>query len=379
MKILVLSKRQYMAKDLLDDRFGRFHELPLELAKFGHEVQGICLSYRPKPEGWSTDFEPHSHGEVPWLSLNLGRMMLPGIKRYLAEGERIAADFHPDIIWSCSDAFHAIFGARVARRAGALSIIDLYDNFEAFRASRIPGVIPLFRRAVRDADGLTVFSRRLGRYVVGTYGYSRFTDVIENGVKSCFRPQNRAECRRRLGLPQNARIIGTAGALYKSRGIETLFRAFEQLAVVEDLHLALAGARTGDLKIPPGERVHDLGELPHEEVAVFFNALDIAVVCYRHSPQGEVSLPQKAYEIIACGVPMIAAAVGTMSELLESSPECLYAPESSESLAAAVRYQLERKVRLDIAIPSWAESAWRLSEFFTTVAGSDDPGIPALL
>ena len=27
MKILVLTKRQYMGKDLLDDRFGRFWEL----------------------------------------------------------------------------------------------------------------------------------------------------------------------------------------------------------------------------------------------------------------------------------------------------------------------------------------------------------------
>ena len=45
MKILVLTKRQYMGKDLLDDRFGRFRELPLELAKLGHEVTGICLSY----------------------------------------------------------------------------------------------------------------------------------------------------------------------------------------------------------------------------------------------------------------------------------------------------------------------------------------------
>ena len=32
MKILVLTKRQYMGKDLLDDRFGRFWEVPLELA-----------------------------------------------------------------------------------------------------------------------------------------------------------------------------------------------------------------------------------------------------------------------------------------------------------------------------------------------------------
>jgi teichuronic acid biosynthesis glycosyltransferase TuaC len=40
MKILVLTKRQYMGKDLLDDRFGRFRELPLELARLGHEVIG---------------------------------------------------------------------------------------------------------------------------------------------------------------------------------------------------------------------------------------------------------------------------------------------------------------------------------------------------
>ena len=35
MKILVLTKRQYMGKDLLDDRFGRFRELPLEFALRG--------------------------------------------------------------------------------------------------------------------------------------------------------------------------------------------------------------------------------------------------------------------------------------------------------------------------------------------------------
>ena len=50
MKILVLTKRRYMGKDLLDDRFGRFRELPLELARLGHQVRGLCLSYRPRNE-----------------------------------------------------------------------------------------------------------------------------------------------------------------------------------------------------------------------------------------------------------------------------------------------------------------------------------------
>ena len=43
MRILVLTKRQYMGKDLLDDRFGRFWELPLELARLRHEATGIRL------------------------------------------------------------------------------------------------------------------------------------------------------------------------------------------------------------------------------------------------------------------------------------------------------------------------------------------------
>ena len=40
-----------MNKDLIDDRYGRFREIPLALAQMGHQVKGICLSYQPKNEG----------------------------------------------------------------------------------------------------------------------------------------------------------------------------------------------------------------------------------------------------------------------------------------------------------------------------------------
>lgn len=48
MRILVLTKRQYMAKDLIDDRFGRFWKLPMELARLGHKRRGLRLNYREK-------------------------------------------------------------------------------------------------------------------------------------------------------------------------------------------------------------------------------------------------------------------------------------------------------------------------------------------
>ncbi len=367
MKILVLTKRQYMGKDLLDDRFGRFWELPFELGRLGHEIEGITFSYRQRKEGTSADYT--ANGRVKWHSINLIKGFLPGLEALVRHALEHAKKFRPDIIWAGSDVYHAIFGAWLAKRIRARCIIDLYDNFEAFGASKLPFVLPLFRRAVRNAHGVTCFSKRLADHIVSTYPREKPTKVIESGVRTViFRPLDRQECRRRLGLPEHATIIGTAGALDHSRGIETLFKAFQLLtSQIDNLHLALAGPRNGRLQIPTGPNVHDLNILPYENVPSFFNALDLSVVCYRQSLQGEFSFPQKAYEIIACRAPLIAAAVGTMNELLGNYPDCLYEPENPASLAAAAQRQLREKIVVEEKVPSWADSAKQLEQFFEEV------------
>ena len=369
MKILVLTKRQYMGKDLIDDRFGRFRELPLELVRLGHEVIGLTLSYRPKPEGAFVDGGDGASASVIWHSVNLVNGYRLGLRTYFARALKIARDWQPDIIWACSDAYHAIFGNWLANRTRTRCVIDLYDDFETFTASQFPGVLPLFRRAVRAADGVSAFSRRLSDYVERNYPRTKPTSVIENSIrKDLFYPQDRNLRRRSLGLPENATIIGTAGALDKSRGIEALFKAFEILsAEADDLHLALAGPRQRGLRIPTGSRVHDFQQLPHAKVPLLVNALDLAVVCYRRSAQGEVSFPQKAYEILACRVPLIAAAVGSMNELLATHPQCFFEPDDPESLAEAVRRQLRDRIVVDTPIPSWGDSARQLEHFFEKI------------
>jgi glycosyltransferase involved in cell wall biosynthesis len=369
MKILVLTKRQYMGKDLIDDRFGRFWELPLELARLGHQVRGLTTSYRPRPEGKFFD-EIDSCGNSPmWNSISLRHGYLPQFKKLTGHALALSLEFCPDLIWSGSDAYHAIFGCWLSRRVRTRCVIDLYDNFEAFSLSRLPGVLPLFRKAVRTADGVTAFSDRMAGYVTRTYHRSKPTKVIQNGTrKDLFQPQDQKACRAKLGLPEHATIIGTAGALDTSRGIDTLFEAFEMLSrEASDLHLALAGPRHRQLRIPSGPRVHDFKELAHEDVASLVNALDLAVVCYRHSAQGEVSLPQKACEIIACRIPLVAAAVGSMNELLVNHPGCLYEAGDAGSLADVIRRQLARKAIIDIPVPSWADSAKQLDYFFHAV------------
>jgi len=373
MKILVLTKRQYMAKDLIDDRFGRFRELPLELARLGHEVHGLTLSYRQRPEGTFIDGDGLSGSGVTWNSINLLSGRLPQLLRYIRRALKLSQEFRPDIIWACSDAYHAVFGRWLAERVRARCVIDLYDNFEAFAASRITGVLPLFRRAVKTADGVTAFSGRLADNVTRIYKRTKPTIVVENGVrKDLFQPRDQKTCRDRLGLPKNMTIIGTAGALDSSRGIETLFTAFEILSRdIADLHLALAGPRPRGLQIPGGSRVHDFKELAHEQVATFLSTLDIAVICYRHSAQGEVSFPQKAYEIVACRVPLVAAAVGSMNELLKTYTDLLYEPGNSASLANVIRRQLHAKTVIEVPTPAWSDSAMQLSNFFQQMVGRD--------
>lgn len=137
MRILVLTKRQYMARDLLNDRYGRFRELPLALSAIGHEVRGLCLSYRQRDESDVEDRE--SGGCVRWRSLNAQRLLDFGVNGYWRSINQLGLSSYFDVVWACSDAPHALLGVRAARRLGAKLVIDLYDNFESYGLTRLPG------------------------------------------------------------------------------------------------------------------------------------------------------------------------------------------------------------------------------------------------
>ncbi len=364
MHILILSKRQYMNKDLIDDRYGRFREIPLTLARIGHDVLGVCLSFRSRHEGVFEDVEKNA--QVTWNMLNIKRLWPLDSQSYWRTIDLIGKDFRPDIVWACSDALHAIMGVRIAKRLGASLVIDLYDNFESFSATRIPGMTSAFRRALRCADGITCVSHPLAQYVRETSFCKCPVEVIENAVpEGIFYPMDRASCRRELRLPQDGIFIGTAGAISKSRGIETLFRAFEILARERsDVHLVLAGSCDKGLTLPQNSRVHYLGMLPMNKVPVFLSSLNVSVICNRESAFGKYCFPQKFYESVACVVPVVAAATGSMLELLKNKPENLFEPENVDNLVTAISGQIANPIPLPLEVPTWSILGKRSEDFF---------------
>jgi len=355
MRILFLSKRRYMSHDVIVDRYARMYEFPYQLARWGHAVLACCLSYRSAEEGhWP---HPSAPGSLEWRSWNLGRAVLPGLFRFRHQALAAARAFKPDLVLGASDIPHCVLARHLARQLDVPYALDLYDNFESFGQARIPGAVAALRWAARGAAFISCVSEPLTEFVRSSYGAACPVVTLESTVdRSVFKPAVRSASRVRLGLPQEAKLVGTAGSLSSEKGITVLYEAFRILAARRpDVHLVVAGPVEASTPPPSGSNVQVLGLLPHADVATLFSALDVAVICIRDTPFGRFCFPQKAYEMLACQVPVVAADIGAMKTLLQPFPDSLYRAEDASSLAAQLERQLSRPTVAAVPIKSWED------------------------
>lgn len=354
-----------MNKDLLDDRFGRFREIPWALAHKGHQIRGLCLSYARKQQGLFRD------GPVTWQSLNATPAKIPGLLLFILEAFRLGRN--SDIIWACSDSFYGAIGCAVGKACRIPVVFDIYDNFGSFLIARLPVGKQLYHWALKEADAISCLSKPFCKLLEKNHGRNWEVHPLEFAVRlDLFKPQNKVECRRTLNLPPDATIIGTAGLLSRDRDVHLLVNAFSHLRrKYPELHLALAGPRDKRMEIPKDPRVHDLGVLPFESVPAFLNSLDIGVVCYPRDDFGKYCFPQKAREFMACRIPLVASRVGALEELLASHTEWLYEPGDSRSLAKALEYRLHDRTTDYDSLPTWSDLAGLLEKIMLSIL--DEP------
>ncbi|MEO9115890.1 MAG: glycosyltransferase family 4 protein [Gemmatimonadaceae bacterium] len=369
MRIAFLCKRRYMGKDVILDRYARLYEIPFQLARLGHDVRGFCLSYQGHDEGiWEHEATP---GKLGWESRSLGRLYLPALAGYPWRLLRRLREYAPDVVIGASDIPHVVLAGWLARRLGVPYAADLYDNFEGFGQARLPGMVTALRRAVRAAALVTTTSEPLKELVVDTYRARGEVIAMPSTVdKSVFQTRNRMDCRRALGLPEDARLVGTAGGLHRDKGVDALYAAWPTIAAqYPDAHLVLAGPFDAGFPPPADRHVHYLGQLPHARTAELFNALDVGVIYLRDTPFGRYCFPQKAYEMLACGLPIASARIGVMPHLLASAPTGLYVPDDPADLARAVLDLLGHPEVARVAIDDWAHIVGLMEERLRLIVG----------
>lgn len=165
-------------------------------------------------------------------------------------------------------------------------------------------------------------------------------DVIPNAVDTNpFVPTDKAAARARLGLPDQARIIGAAGRLEVVKGQDVLIEA---MARVPDALLVVVGngsqhdaleAETARLGL--SDRVRFLGH--RNDMPALYPAFDL--VCL---PSRNEGLPLSVLEAQACGIPVVATDVGSVREGICPETGCVVPPGDPEALAAAMTRMLAR-------------------------------------
>jgi glycosyltransferase involved in cell wall biosynthesis len=238
---------------------------------------------------------------------------------------------------------------RQLKRAGRLDLLDAHfaypDGYAAallgrwlnvpvtitlrgteVRHARDAALAPLVREALQRATRVFAVSESLRRVAVDLGIAPEKVLVVGNGVDlDKFSPLPRAEARRRLGLPTEAPVLVTVGALVERKGFH---RVIELLPALRErfpglTYLVVGGASpegdwTDRLKqqaasLGLADAVRFLGPVAPEELRVPLSAADVFVLATRNEGWANVLL-----EAMGCGIPVVATDVGGNAEVVNS-------------------------------------------------------------
>lgn len=247
--------------------------------------------------------------------------------------------------------------------------------------SRMPMIRPKIVNALNRGAGVIAVSEALKQRMVELGIPAEKIAVIRNGIdRKVFYPRDRDDARLRLGLDPEDRILLAVAALAPVKGIDRLIAAMALLKAAEPgrrLRLLVIGEGTerralesqiSNLNLQDCVRL--LGAKHQNELADWYSAADLFCLASRRE-----GCPNVVVESLACGLPVVAANVGGVAELL-SSQTCgqLISVPNAENFAAGIQTALEavwnrEEIAASSGAKSWDEVASEVGQFFTELGG----------
>lgn len=185
-----------------------------------------------------------------------------------------------------------------------------------------------------------------------------------NGVDlERFSPGPQAAARRQVGLPDAGRWLLFVGRLVRAKGVHELLEALAGLP--RDVQLCYVGkgeergaleARAKELGL--AERIHFAGEVAHGALVPWYRAADRFVL----SSYSE-GHPNVVCEALACGLPVVASAVGGVPEIATPEVSEVFAVDPDDparGMAGALRAALERSLARSYVPAALVEARRRL-------------------
>jgi len=190
--------------------------------------------------------------------------------------------------------------------------------------SKNPVLRPRLVRVLKDAVRVFSVSASLRRLAIELGAAAEKTEVVGNGIDiKRFHPVDRTAARQKYGLPMDAKILVSVGALVERKGMHRVIEVMPALLKRHpDLHYLIVGGASpeGDnrteldalvARLGLDEHVHFLGPMPPDELKWPLSASDVFVLATRNEGWANVFL-----EAMACGLPVISTDVGGNAEVV---------------------------------------------------------------
>ena len=279
---------------------------------------------------------------------------LRGARALFEDGIAILRRFRPGLVYER----YSVFGTGGSALAAALDaplIVEvnapLSDEQASYRGLAFGEVARAVERDVlRSADRVVAVSSALKRWLIALGVEAQRIAVVRNGADpDRFQAARGLSPRARLGLGEEAQVVGFVGSLKTWHDVPTLIRAVARLHTFgREARLLVVGdgperPRLEELAALEGlaELATFVGPVPYEQIPAYLAAMDVAVAPYRDADDFYFS-PLKLVEYLAAGRPVVAAAVGDIAHCVRPGETgFLYPPGDDRALAEALARLLD--------------------------------------
>jgi len=226
--------------------------------------------------------------------------------------------------------------------------------------------------ALRNCDHIIAVSKALKNVMVRAGIDARKIDVVPNGVDiEKFRPISKTKARAMLGLPQRSTILLSVGNLKPVKGFQYLLPALGKIKISPNemdmrLYIVGYGRYRGRLEqqiaqLGLQDRVKLVGRIPHQQLYQWYSAADL--FCLASSNEG---WPNVVLESLACGLPVVATAVGGVPEIINSEEyglllDAIQGPRLVEQLRDGILAALQKEWNQEAMVHYARQNTWEVA------------------
>jgi glycosyltransferase involved in cell wall biosynthesis len=289
----------------------------------------------------------------------------------------------------------AVTAARRLRAAGIDTKV-LYDAHElvsglSYPPRTIAGYVAEESEYIGQVDAVIGVSPEQVELIARKYGLRSPLPVVFNAPVAEFTESDGPTVREAIGAP-DAPLLVYHGNLAKERGVFTLVEAMAYLD--QAVHLVFVSPPTHPLaaelldrakQIGVDTRVHFHGFVASATLHRFLSGADLAVIPYERTPNTDIALPNKLFEALQAGLPILASDMRSLTTFLAArGVGATFTAGSPSDLAAVATTMLEQRDRYTAHLTddlrhdvSWQRQAETLASVYRslvpTLAPADGP------